>query len=235
MKAVILAAGRGTRMPEITKEKPKCLIDIGVKTILERQIDLLFRNSIKKIYVVSGYKSEKVIEVIGEIDNVEIIENKEYATTDNIYSLYLTINKLKGQEFILLNGDTVFEEKIIKMLVFKKGFDIAPIDSKHYDFEELKIREKKGIVLEILPKNASKEMSNGSTIGIFKFSSIGSKELFSEIENLVEQEVKNKWFEYALNNIFKRIKMYTLDIHGLKWIEIDTKEDIEKALTLFGE
>ena len=120
MKAVILAAGRGTRLPEITKNKPKSLIKIAGKTILERQIDILLRNNIKEIYIVVGYKAEKIKDKIKKFRNIEIIENKYYATTDNIYSLYLTQDKVKNNEFILLNGDTVFEENIIRELISKK-------------------------------------------------------------------------------------------------------------------
>lgn len=234
MKAVILAAGRGTRMPEITKDKPKCLIELSGKTILGRQIDILSKNSIEKIYVVVGYKAEEIRNRITNVGNVEIIENKDYATTDNIYSLYLTNDKLKNEEFILLNGDAVFEENIIKKLISKKGFDLAPIDSGYYDLEELKIREKNGIIVEILPKTASKETSDGSTIGIFKFSCDGSKILFDELEKLVVEGVKNKWFEHALNNIFQKIEMHKIDINGSKWIEIDDIGDIKKAQELFG-
>lgn len=232
-KAVILAAGRGTRMPKITKDIPKCLIEIDGKTILERQIEILLKNSVEKIYVVIGYKADKIREKIKNIENVEIVVNEEYATTDNIYSLYLTRDRIKGEEFILLNGDALFEEDIIKNLVAKNEMNIAPVDTRYYDLEELKIREKNGIVVEILPKTASRNISNGSTIGIFKFSSEGNKILFDEIEKCIKKGARNKWFEYALNNILKKTKICKMNIHGLKWIEIDTLEDIKKADELF--
>jgi len=235
MKAVILAAGRGTRMSNITEDKPKCLINISGKTILERQIEILLKYSIKQIYVVIGYKTEKIREKMRNIESIEMIENKEYATTDNIYSLYLTLDKVKGEEFILLNGDAVFEEEIIRRVVARKGLDIAPVDIDYYDLEELKIREKNGFVTEILPKAASKKISNGSTIGVFKFSSEGSNALFYEIQSLIEKGAKNKWFEYALNNILRKIKMYIINVSGLKWMEVDTLEDIKKSQVLFGE
>ena len=233
MKAVILAAGRGTRMPEITKDIPKCLIEIGGKTILERQIDILREEGVNDIHVVVGYMANKVIKRVG--DKANLIFNKEYASTDNIYSLYLAEKFVKSKEFILLNGDVVFDKEIIKDLLKRKEEDIAPIDSQYYDLEELKVRIKDGIIVEILPKNAPKETSDGSTIGVFKFSSLGSKLLFEEIEKIVEQGIKNKWFEYALNRVLGKIKMRATDIYGLRWIEIDTLEDIKKARKLFGE
>jgi len=235
MKAVILAAGRGTRMPEITNDMPKCLIDILGQTIIERQIDILLKNNVKKIYVVLGFKAHEIENRIKNFENVEIVLNKNYATTDNLYSLFLTAEKLKNEEFILLNGDTVFEPDIIKMLINKKGYDIAPVDSKYYDLEELKIRQKNKRVIEILPKSAPSKLSDGSTIGIFKFSSKGSGILFNEISELIKKEIKNKWFEFALNNILDKIKMYPLDIHGLKWIEIDTIDDVKKSNEIFSD
>jgi choline kinase len=234
MEAVILAAGRGTRLQNITKENPKCLIEIGNKTILENQIESLLTNNIQKIYVVIGYKADKIQKKMKNVDNVEFIENKDFATTDNIYSLFLTCDWIKGKEFVLLNGDAIFEERIINKLLSKQGYDAAPIDSDYYDLEELKVREKNNIILEILPKDVSKEISNGSTIGIFKFSSKGSKILFDELEKLVNEGVKNKWFEHALNNILNKIEMHKIDISGLKWIEIDDIGDIKKAKELFG-
>lgn len=234
MKAIILAAGRGTRMPEITGNIPKCLIDINGKTILKRQIEILQKNSITHIYVVIGHKASIISEEIGNIYNVKLIENKAYAITDNIYSLSLAKDYIKSEEFILLNGDAIFDENIIKWLVKEKEKTIAPIDSKHYDLEELKIRAENELIVEILPKDAPKELSNGSTIGIFKFSSAGGKILFTEVEKCVGQGMTNRWFEYALNNILNKVKMLRMDICGSKWIEVDTTDDIVKAKDLFG-
>lgn len=89
MKAVILAAGRGTRISEITKNMPKFLINILGKSIIERQIDILLKNNIKKIYTVLRFKSNEIENIIKKFENVEIVLNKNYATTDNLYFLFL--------------------------------------------------------------------------------------------------------------------------------------------------
>ncbi len=235
MDAVILAAGKGTRLSEITKEKPKCLIDVGKVTILQRQLEYLSNNGVQKIYLVIGYKGEMIKNSVKNSENVHIIENKEYAITDNIYSLYLTKDFIKGKEFILVNGDVVCDEEIIRRILKIKGKNVAPIDSKYYDLEKLKVRIEDGFVKEILPKNAPREISSGSTIGIFKFSSGGSNLLFEEVEKCIKQKIREKWFEFALNRILPKLKMIPLDIHGLKWIEVDTTEDVIKARKLFGE
>jgi len=166
-------------------------------------------------------------------ENLIFIENREYETTENIYSLYLASNYVKGEEFFLLNGDTIFEEDIIKKLLNYSEKDVAPVDSYYYDLEELKVKVEEGFIKEILPKTAPKMSSDGSTIGIFKFSSHGSRILFDEIETLIAKNIKNKWFEYALNETLRDMKMHKLDIRGLKWVEVDTLEDIEKAKEIF--
>lgn len=235
MYAVILAAGRGTRMPEITHDKPKCLIEINGKKLLCRQLEILFKNNIEKVFIVIGYKSEEIINEVASNPRLELIENKDFAITDNIYSLYLVSNKLIGNEFLLLNGDTIFDEKIITDLIDHGDGNIAPVDTSYYDLEELKIREKNRKVTEILPKNAKKDISGGSTIGIFKFSTQGGRIFLDEIKKIVENGEKNKWFEYALNKALKKIDMDILDIQGNKWLEIDTTDDIKKANIIFGE
>jgi len=234
MKAVILAAGKGTRIPEITRDIPKCLIEVQGKTILERQLAMLLKNSFKKIYVVIGYKAELIRKKISYNSKIKFILNKDYATTDNIYSLFLTRDKIKDEAFLLLNGDILCEEKIIKKLVENESVDIAPVDTKYFDSEKLKIKVENNRVLGILPKNAPKYMSDGSTIGIFKFSSNGSKILFDEIEKCIKSGEKNRWFEFALTRICKQIDMQVLDIHGMKWVEIDDLMDLKKAQKIFG-
>ncbi len=225
MLAVILAAGKGKRLKEITKDMPKCLIEIGGKSIIERQIEILNKNGINEIYVVVGYKANEIMKKLN--GKVNFILNEDYEKTDNLYSLYLAKNFVKGREFILLNGDAIFDEEIIKQIIMKDGNRI-PVDKKHYDKEELKIKGDE-IAEKILPKSAAREESDGSTIGIFKFSPDGSKILFDEIEGLVEKGMKNRWFEYAINKILNKTNFYIEDISNYNWMEIDTMQDLKKA------
>ncbi len=224
MLAVILAAGRGSRLAEITEKIPKCLVEIAGKSIIERQMESLEKHDLDEIYVVTGYKAEMVKEVVG--DKANVILNKDYHITDNIYSLYLSKENVYGKDFILMNGDVIFDGAILKKMV-ENGNMIAV--SRKYDEEALKVRIDNGRVMEILPKETEEEESDASISGIFKFSSQASKLLFDEIEKDINSGVKNKWFEHALNRILDREKFEPVYVDGYRCIEIDTMEDLKKA------
>ncbi|MCD6512912.1 MAG: phosphocholine cytidylyltransferase family protein [Thermoplasmata archaeon] len=224
MLAVILAAGRGSRLAEITEKIPKCLVEIAGKSIIERQMESLEKHDLDEIYVVAGYKAEMVKEVVG--DKANVILNKDYHITDNIYSLYLSKENVYGKDFILMNGDVIFDGAILKKMV-ENGNMIAV--SRKYDEEALKVRIDNRRVMEILPKETEEEESDASISGIFKFSSQASKLLFDEIEKDINSGVKNKWFEHALNRILDREKFEPVYVDGYRCIEIDTMEDLKKA------
>lgn len=111
MQAIILAAGMGTRLKEITQEKPKCMVKIKNRTIIERQLEQLDTLGLSRIIIVDGYLKD-VLEPYAKSLNIKtpiiFIENKIYNSTNNIYSLYLAIDYLKEDGTILLESDLVF-------------------------------------------------------------------------------------------------------------------------------
>lgn len=229
MLAVILAAGRGSRLAEITKEKPKCLVELDGKSIIERQIEAIRFNGIDEIYVVAGYKAEMVKRAVDGM--AKIILNEEYASTDNIYSLYLAKRWSYGKEFVLMNGDVVFDEIVLKSII-KNGNLIAL--SKKYDREALKVKINNGRVIKILPKSTPENECDASISGIFKFSPHGSKLLFDEIEKNVAHGVRNRWFEHALNEVLEKDEFTPVYVDDYRCIEIDTIEDLRKAKEMWG-
>ena len=114
MDAVILAAGIGSRMQNRAKDTPKCLLNINGTTLLERQIQFLLNNQIQTIYIVGGFQFQKLKQYIDSLhlQQIILIENKDYFTTNNMYSLSLVEPFLKGKDFLWLNGDILFENEI---------------------------------------------------------------------------------------------------------------------------
>lgn len=244
MRSIILAAGIGSRLRPLTLSLPKCLIPVAGKPILEYQLSALFRAGVKEITVVIGYLGDRVISFVerwikeNESDRASIsfVENPFYRTTNNMYSLYLTRDGFYGQPFILLNGDVVLSEEIIRNLLSNKKSDLVCVDTGAFFEESMKITiDENGYVSDI-SKVISREIAYGVSIDVYKFSSESSKLLFDMVTQIVEQEKNLKeWTEVAMQRLFRnrKLKMRPFDIKGLKWFEIDTFEDLEVANTLF--
>ena len=108
MKAIILAAGMASRLRPLTDHKPKCLLEIGKQCLLGRAIEGLIFNGIREVVIVTGYLQEQIIEFVqGHYPDlkVEYIYNEKYASTNNIYSLWLTKDKIRGERILLLDSE----------------------------------------------------------------------------------------------------------------------------------
>jgi HAD superfamily hydrolase (TIGR01450 family) len=237
MKAVILAAGKGARLNSITQKKPKCLINIGGESILERQINAYSNAGIKDIIIVGGYKIKMIKDCCKKFSNlnINIIENIDYESTNNMYSLYLAKDKLEGYNFILSNGDVVCDQIIFRHAVENNGKSLVFYDSSNFDEEELKLKIKDKQAFSIEPKGpTTPDLCNGSTVGVFTFNKEASRYLFENInETIIEKNKKNEWFEYSVNIIFKQAKFLPFDIKDYNWVEIDNIDDVIKADKMF--
>jgi len=237
MKAVILAAGIGSRFGDMTKDMPKAMLDINGKPIIGHQISKLLRFGITNITICVGHQKEKIIDYCrNEFKGAKLnfIENNNYLKTNNMYSLYLAKECFENQDFILLNGDALFDNRIIETAKENVGKALAFFDSGNFDAEELKLKITDGKTSEIMPKKSDMNNSDGATIGVFVFNRQASNALLKDMEKVIFDEKKqNEWFEYSLNRIFKTTEFIPTDVKGLKWIEIDDKQDLERSQSMF--
>ncbi len=235
MKVVILAAGFGSRLRPLTNEMPKCMVEVNNVKIIEKQITNLLRNGIKEeeITVVTGYKTEKLeLYLKNNYKNVNIIINKDYEKTNNMYSLYLTKNIVNNSDFILMNADVFFEENIIKELLNSTKENLMVCDDGRYIEESMKIMKKEDRIIEISKKIKEKE-AYGVTIDVYKISKKASNKLFEIIREFIEvKKDLNSWTEVALNILLKDVQFDSLDMK-YKWVEIDNQEDLKIAKNLF--
>lgn len=241
MKAVILAAGVGSRIRPLTDKTPKPLLKIGNKEILGRMLDCIIENKIKNVAIITGYKEDQIKKYVFQNYNnlnVEFIRNGHYQLTNTGYSLFVTKNFVKDDTFVKFDADVVFETDILKKLL-KSPFENALCIDKniHLDKEEVKVElNKDGRVLKVSKKLDPKKAS-GESIGIEKISSSASKILFRELEKILLD--RSKWQEYYDDSyttlVKKGLPFGAIDVSDLKWVEIDTHEDYARAQKLFSQ
>jgi choline kinase len=230
MKAVILAAGVSSRLTELARDIPKCLLKIGKTTVVDYQIELLTsvgKLEFRDVYVVGGYRIEKLnyLKDFG----VHTIFNPKFREFNNIYSFYLA-NNFVDEDFILLNGDAIVHQEILKCLVDSKyGTAFVTDNVKKLGEEEMKVlvNDKKIVKFgkEIDPK-----IANGEYIGLAKFSVEDSEIVFDCMKKLLKKGKTDIWYENAINYVLDKINAFTVHTNGLPWIEIDTPKDYEKAI-----
>ena len=173
MQGVILAAGTGTRMGNI--DVPKCLLEINKIPIIKHQINSFKKNGIEDILVVTGYKSELIHKLLN--NQVQYIHNSKFNEMNNIYSVWLAIQKLKD-DFVCIYGDLMFNEKILeRCLEIKSEIGLMVEPNTRDETMKVKIENQEIIAVN---KKIEKKIANGNFIGMAKFSKSVLKPLFNE-------------------------------------------------------
>ncbi len=235
MKAVvILAAGMGTRLYPLTEEKPKTMVEVGGKPILEWQIEAYISSGISSnnIHVVLGYKHEMVEEFIkSKWPNINVVLNFEYEKTNNMYSLLLALKKLEKTDVIVSNGDCIYDPEIVREFVLGDNRNAIACDVGKYNEESMKVVVKSERIIHISKEIPEKD-AFGLSIDLYR---IASKDLnaFKEIVKEIVEENPKLWAEVALDKLLKLTEFYPFDIKNRKWIEIDDMRDLELARNLF--
>ena len=203
MKALILAAGRGTRIRSVHGEHPKCLIQFGPggPTILDHQIDGLLSAGIGKIGIVVGYERDQIIRHVlasyrPDIARFRFIDNSAFAETNNIYSLWLAREWLRGDSFVCLNADVAFDHRILSRAVSSPAPINMIVDPQWRD-ETMKVVIA-GSRVTRMSKQISRSEFSGTYIGITTFAATIQERLFDRIAELIRTGRKNEFFNVAV-------------------------------------
>ena len=203
MRAIILAAGRGSRLKEITKNKPKCFLNISEKSIIEHQIDSLRKFGIKKIAVVAGYRKNFFKRL-----NIKIFINDKWNTSNMVYSLFNAKSWLFDNNCLICYGDIFYDENILSELIKEKGSFVLPSNNnwkKHWkmkyknplnDLETFKINKNMHLLqIGSRPKNYSE--IQGQFMGLMKIKKSASQDIF-KIFNLLSKKIQKKNSVYRI-------------------------------------
>ena len=235
MKVIILAAGISSRLRPLTENTPKCLLKIGKKLILERMLDNLISNGLKDFVFVTGYLEDQIKDFVTTNYpnlNVSFIYNEVYNTTNNIYSLWMTKDAGQGEDVLLLDGDIIFDQKIITLLLDSPYKNCLALRSEGgIAEEEIKVTLGGDKSIKEISKTIDPAAAVGESIGIEKFSSKYMDTLFAKLDTMIlKQHNVNVFYEAAFEEtINEGEKIYSIDVGSLKCMELDTVEDAELA------
>ena len=239
MQAIILSAGRGSRLLPLTTDLPKCLLPVGLTSVLNMQLDTLFQQGIEKVTVVTGFNEHLVKEEIrarSKGPKVKTLYNPFYQVADNLASCWMARKAMKS-DFLLINGDTLFSPAVLEAVLSAPANDIAvTIDQKtRYDGDDMKVTLD-GAQLTAIGKTLLPQQTQGESIGMLRFMGEGPRIFRDELKRLMKIEDGMKsWFLSAIDGLAKSGQQIdTINIKGSTWAELDTPEDYEICRSLFG-
>jgi len=230
--AVILSAGQGKRLSPLTDGRPKCLVPIAGRPILEWQIHALAEAGVEHISVVTGFCADEVDTMLKTTSvpiEVETIFNPFYTVADNIGSCWAAKDMI-GEDTLLLNGDTLFEPAIAKRVLATATAPISvTVDRKeHYDSDDMKIRCT-GSRLTAIGK-ALELPVDGESIGMIRFQRDGGKRFVNAMRALLrDTETLKRWYLTIIDGLAKDGGVGLVSIEGLAWAEVDFLRDLPIA------
>lgn len=214
MKALILAGGPGKRMMPLTKDIPKCLVEVNGKPIIEYQLNALTENGIKDIVIVIGYKGEEIRKFINNHTkfrdlNIKYVENKDYKNTSSAYGFWLARDEIRHETYLHFNSDVIFFAPLVRALIKSKYENVIVTDRKAElgeHIEQVILDGDKIIRMDSMPYEGAVAKAEG----IGKFSPRNIEAEIREIEKLMKEGI----LKYSCFKI-KRKTLYEVDYYAL--------------------
>jgi choline kinase len=235
-KAIILSAGQGSRLGHLTDDRPKCLIDFGGRTLLDRQLDTLAANGVGQAVVVTGFRDDLVEEALAKRSggpDVRTVYNPFYKVADNLGSLFMARDEL-ARDCLVWNGDTLVSDALMQRVVANSRSGICvTIDRKDaYDEDDMKVVVAPDGRLKAIGKRIPQGV-NGESIGLLAFRGDGAERFLDAVERDIRTaEGTTIWYLRVIHHVAERSDVWTLDISGEEWGEVDFPEDVERARAL---
>jgi len=236
MIGVILAAGMAKRLRPLTDSKPKCLLEVGGRTLLERTVCAMQQAGISQFVVVTGYLSEMIRDFITThfpgLD-VTFIHNADYEHNNNIFSLWLSMQVVRGKEFLLMDSDILCDPAAVLRIAQEPESALA-LNRHECGEEEIKvIVDAAGHITEI-SKVCSIQDAIGESVGIEKMTADYSEAIYHELVQMIEHEgLIDVFYERAFERLIPQGHTFkVVDTTGYFSYELDTPEDFERAQQL---
>lgn len=233
MKAVLMAAGLGTRLSKKIPNQPKCLVDIGGKTLIENTIIQLQRGGFKDMAVVVGYQANKIIEVLKPY-NISYFLNPFYDRTNSIASLWFAREFIQGDDFLFMNADVFFEEGILQEVMDEKLCPVMFVDKTRKLEGDYKFYYQDRILIKH-GKELPQEEISGEYIGLAKIDNLFIPPFLERLNLLISNNKTDLWWENVLYSFINERNVYVKEIRNdCFWAEVDQIDDYNRILKHLG-
>ena len=233
MIGVILAAGMAKRLRPLTDTKPKCLLEVGGKSLLQRTIDAMASAGITEFIVVTGYRAPMIMDFITihyPLYTIHYIDNPDYAHNNNIFSLWLAMQQLHGQEVLLMDSDILCDPEAVRRVARQDSSALA-MQRHELGEEEMKIVVDADFQITEISKTCSPVAAIGESVGIEKMTPAYTEALYQELRQMIlEEGLIDIFYERAFERLIPQGHTFkVVDTADLFSYELDTPDDFERA------
>ena len=246
MQAIILAAGMGRRLGELTKENTKCMVPVNGVRLIDRLLTQLSQLQLNRVIIVVGYQGQKLIDYIGHrYDgrlNIVYAENPIYDKTNNIYSLSMVKDQLQEDDTLLIESDLIFSDRLFSMILENPYPNLALVAKYESWMDGTMVRlDEDQYIVNFISKEAFDYADVDSyfkTVNIYKFSREFLQQQYVPFLDAYTKAVgNNEYYENVLRiiSLLNSHNMKALPIGNERWYEIDDKQDLDIAEALFAD
>ena len=236
MIGVILAAGMAKRLRPLTDTKPKCLLKVGERTLLERTVDAMRQAGITEFLVVTGYRGEMIREFLTTHypqATIQYLDNVDYEHNNNIYSLWMACQKVRGCDFLLMDSDILCDPAAVVRIAQEPTAALA-VNRHELGEEEMKVVVDADNRITEISKTCRPEDAIGESVGIEKITADYSEALARELDQMILQEgLIDIFYERAFERLIPQGHTFkVVDTTHYFSYELDTPEDFQRAQEL---
>ena len=236
MIGVILAAGMAKRLRPLTDTKPKCLLEVGGKTLLQRTVDAMTAAGITEFVVVTGYRGNMIRDFLTihyPLSTIHYLDNVDYEHNNNIYSLWMSGQIVRGQEFLLMDSDILCDPAAVLRIASEPEAALA-VNRHELGEEEMKVVVDDQMRITEISKTCRPEDAMGESVGIEKMTAAYSEALFRELDQMILQEgLIDIFYERAFERLIPQGHTFrVIDTTDYFSYELDTPEDFQRAQAL---
>ncbi len=234
--AVILAAGAGTRLHPFTLGRPKCLVEVAGRPLLDRTLAALEAEGCQRLVLVTGYEHAAIAQFLAHREgslHVDCVHNAAFATTNNAYSLWTARHSIPDA-FVLLDGDLIFETAVLHTVLTCPGDAALAVERRsNLGDEEMKVVLRPDGAIATVNKTVDPRTAIGESVGLARFSAHAAATLWTTLDSQVHAGHHNVFYELAFEQMISSgWKFQVADVTGLLCMEIDTPSDLDTAQNL---